>query len=147
MTSITVTNKDVLENYKQAYNSRDYEAIEEVYADPFVYDESEVSVDDLLNVAEMWWTAFPDIAIDFEHVIAENELVATRERFHGTHAGEYQEIEPTGLEMDITYMVLYRVKSGSIVRVWSHFDTHGFNEQLGETGAELAGSVIGYLGK
>lgn len=147
MTTITAKNKGVLENYRRAYNSRDRGLAEEVYADPFVYDGSDVSVDDLLKVAEMWWTAFPDVVIEFEHVIAEDNLVATRERFHGTHDGEYQTIEPTGKAMDLTYMVLYRVESGNIVQVWSHFDTQGFDEQLGDIGAELAGSVVGYLGK
>lgn len=146
MTPVEEANKGVLERYRQAYNSRDRGGIRAVYADPLVYGGTEVSVDGVLGAAEMWWTAFPNITLEFEHVIAEDELVATRERFRGTHEEEYRGIEPTGVEMDLTYMVLYRVKAGAIVRTWSHFDTHGFNEQLDDTASTLAASIADHLG-
>lgn len=100
MASVEETNKGVLERYRQAYNSRDRDGIRAVYEDPLVYGGNEVSVDGVLKAAEMWWTAFPDLTLGFEHVIAEDDLVATRERFRGTHDEEYRGIEPTGKEMD-----------------------------------------------
>jgi steroid delta-isomerase-like uncharacterized protein len=76
-------------------------------------------------------SAFPDLRISQDDVIAEGDQVVTRFTVHGTQQGELQGIPPTGKQMTITGMEIVRVSGGKIVEAWSEFDQLGMLQQLG----------------
>lgn len=76
-------------------------------------------------------TAFPDITWSIEDVIAEGDKVVFRAVGHGTHEGELMGIEPTGREVTLSGIVIFRIDDGRVVERWAQFDTMGMLSQLG----------------
>ena len=76
-------------------------------------------------------TAFPDIAWTIEDVIAEGDKVVFRANGHGTHEGELMGIEPTGREVTLSGIVMFRIDEGQVIERRAQFDTIGMLRQLG----------------
>jgi steroid delta-isomerase-like uncharacterized protein len=76
-------------------------------------------------------TAFPDIKWTLEDVIAEEDKVVFRAIGHGTHEGELMGVEPTGREVTLSGIVIFRIDDGQVVERWAQFDTIGMLSQLG----------------
>jgi len=79
------------------------------------------------------WTAFADIHVTLDDVIAEGDKVGWRYTFQGTHRGELLGIPPTGRTVTITGSVISRFAEGKWIEDWHHQDTLGMLHQLGAT--------------
>ena len=75
--------------------------------------------------------AFPDFHTEIEDQIAEGDKVVTRWRMRGTHRGEFRGITPTGNELGITGIGIFRFFEGKVVESWDNFDQLGMMVQLG----------------
>src|SRR5215208_821780 len=75
--------------------------------------------------------AFPDFHTEIEDQIAEGDKVVTRWRMRGTHRGEFRGITPTGNELEITGIGIFRFFEGKVVESWDNFDQLGMMVQLG----------------
>ncbi len=76
-------------------------------------------------------TGFPDLKLTVEFTITEEDKVAVRWTATGTHNGDFRGIAPTGKQINIAGVAIYRVAGGKIVEVWSQPDTLGLLQQLG----------------
>src|SRR6266702_1065708 len=74
--------------------------------------------------------AFPDHHQTIHDWIAENDKVVTRWTVQGKHQGEYVSIAPTGKQVKITGMDIFRVIDGKIEEVWAEVDMLGTMQQL-----------------
>jgi steroid delta-isomerase-like uncharacterized protein len=74
--------------------------------------------------------AFPDAQITIEAQLTHGDLVATRWRGNGTHAGEFLGMQPTGKPVTFTGLTVSRVEAGRIVQEFQSWDTFGLMEQL-----------------
>ncbi len=74
---------------------------------------------------------FPDVANTIEDLIAEGDKVVARWRSRGTHQGEYMDIPPTGKEVEVTGITLYRIQGGKIAEAWNVEDKIGLLRQIG----------------
>ena len=75
--------------------------------------------------------AFPDGRITIEDLVAEGDRVAVRWTFRGTHRGEFMGVAPTGKEVEMGAMDLFRVAGGKIAETWSNVDMMTMMRQLG----------------
>jgi len=75
--------------------------------------------------------AFHDFHTEIEDQIAEDDKVVTRWRMRGTHRGEFRGIAPTGNELDITGIGIFRFADGKVVESWDNLDQLGMMRQLG----------------
>ena len=82
-----------------------------------------------LNV--MFRSAFPDLRVDVDNVVAEDDKVGCRWRSTGTHEGELFGIPPTGNKVEVTATVFYRVENGRLAEGWIARDDVGLMRQLG----------------
>ena len=76
-------------------------------------------------------TAFPDVRLDVEQLLAEGDLVAFRIVLRGTHTGPFQSFAPTGRAITITATDVARLENGQIVEHWGNMDDIGLQRQLG----------------
>ena len=81
--------------------------------------------------ATLYRTAFPDLHLTIEDVIAEGETVMTRWSCRGTHKGDLNGIAPTGKHITITGLTVARVSNGKIVEGYVNWDALGLMQQLG----------------
>jgi steroid delta-isomerase-like uncharacterized protein len=82
-------------------------------------------------VIAMFRGAFPDLHVTIEDMCAEGNKVATRGYFTGTQKGEFQGIPPTGKQVKVTYMDIWRIENGKFVENWVQMDMVGLMQQLG----------------
>ena len=77
------------------------------------------------------FTAFPDAHWVVEDLIAEGDKVAVRLTMRGTHQGDFMGIPPTGKEVTVTGISIYRFAGGRLVEDWSSVDNLGWLQQVG----------------
>jgi predicted ester cyclase len=76
-------------------------------------------------------TAFPDLHIQIDDLVAENDKVVGRVTARGTHQGEFMGIAPTGKPVSFNAIDVVRIAGGKIVERWSQVDNLGLLQQLG----------------
>lgn len=79
----------------------------------------------------MFHSAFSEIAITTEDLVAEGDKVVVRDRFTGVHDGQFLDAEPTGNEVEVEGMVIYRIEDGKAAEAWVQADMLGMMQQLG----------------
>jgi steroid delta-isomerase-like uncharacterized protein len=79
----------------------------------------------------MYRTAFPDLRIPIEDLIAEGNRVVTRWTARGTHQGELMGNAPTGNQASVTGIVIDRLSGGKIEEEWVDYDTLDLMRQIG----------------
>ena len=65
---------------------------------------------------------FPDMRIEVEDMIAEGDKVTARVAMSGTHQGEFQGIAPTGKQVQVRAIDIFRIANHKIVEHWGHGD-------------------------
>jgi steroid delta-isomerase-like uncharacterized protein len=125
----------ILRFVEEAFNSGNLDAIDEIYAPRFFSDDlgakEERSPEDAKQFVSMYRSAFPDGRTTVEDLIAEEDKVAYRWTYRGTHQGELMGIAPTGREVTITGITINRVSGDRIEEEWNNFDQLGMLQQLG----------------
>jgi steroid delta-isomerase-like uncharacterized protein len=81
--------------------------------------------------ATLYRTAFPDVRLMIEDIIAEGEIVMTRWSCRGTHKGDLSGIAPTGKQITITGVTIARLANGKLAEGWVNWDALGLMQQLG----------------
>ncbi len=81
--------------------------------------------------ATLYRTAFPDIHLMIEDIIAEGETVMTRWSCHGTHKGDLNGIAPTGKQFTISGVTIARLANGKMTEGYVNWDALGLMQQLG----------------
>ena len=79
----------------------------------------------------MLHSGFPGFQSTIEELLSEEDKVALRFTFHGTHQGEFMGIPPTGKEVTMPGIDLLRIADGKIVEMWNQEDVLGMMQQLG----------------
>jgi steroid delta-isomerase-like uncharacterized protein len=81
--------------------------------------------------ATLYRTAFPDIRLNIEDIIAEGETVMARWSCRGTHKGDLSGIAPTGKQFNISGVSIARFADGKMAEGWVNWDALGLMQQLG----------------
>ncbi len=76
-------------------------------------------------------TAFPDIHVTIEAEFADGDYVIHRGYVTATHQGEFQGIPPTGKQIKVKTIDIWRVANGKMVENWVQMDMLGLMQQLG----------------
>jgi predicted ester cyclase len=82
--------------------------------------------------------AFPDMDINLENIIAEDNLVATRGYWTATHKGQFMGIDATGKKVNVRYIDFWKVENGKCVENWVQMDFLSLMQQLGVLEKEMA---------
>ena len=88
-------------------------------------------------------TAFPDLQMTIEEMIAEGDKVAVRYTFRGTQHRETQGIPPTGKYVTVPGIFICRCEGGRIVEEWDIWDDLGLLQQLAAGGERGVASETG----
>ena len=91
------------------------------------------------HTASMYRTAFPDVRITVDDVIAAGDKVVLRWHSEGTHRGKLEGLAPTGARASVTGISIDRWQDGKVVEAWTQWDNLGLARQLGAAPPE--GSV------
>jgi steroid delta-isomerase-like uncharacterized protein len=79
----------------------------------------------------LYRTAFADMRLTIEDLIAEGETVVARWTCRGAHKGDLNGIAPTGKQIAISGVSVVRFAGGKMVEGWINWDALGMMQQLG----------------
>jgi steroid delta-isomerase-like uncharacterized protein len=79
----------------------------------------------------LYRTAFPDLRLTIEDIIAEGETVMARWSCRGTHNGDLSGIAATGKQFTISGMTVAHLVNGKIAEDYVNWDALGLMQQLG----------------
>jgi len=87
--------------------------------------------DGFKQLVTLYRTAFPDLKMTIDDLIAEGDTVVMRWTGRGTHRGDLSGIAPTGRVTTVTGIVVSRLVGGKIAEDFEAFDELGMLRQLG----------------
>ncbi len=145
-------NETIALGYFEAFVNKDLAWIDEHIAPDFVRHDPGLPFEvrgpeGVKELNSAFHMAFPDLRLDIEDVIAEGGKVLVRLAIRASHRGELAEIPPTGKEVDVPVMDLFRIADGRLAEHWAIIDNLGMMQQLGVIPApdEAATGITGRL--
>ena len=88
-------------------------------------------LDEATDHTQQFLTAFPDLRVTVEDMIAEGDKVFVRLHVAGTNSGPFAGQPPTGKKIQMDSFRVFRIGDGKIVQSWAMQDRLGLMEQLG----------------
>lgn len=129
-------NKAIAREYFEAFVSRDVAWMDEHIAPEFIRHDPGLPFEvrgpeGVKHLNSVFFSAFPDLRLEVEDVIAEGEKVLARLTIRGTHRGELMGTSPTGKEVEVGVLDLFRIADGKLAEHWAAIDNLGLMRQLG----------------
>ena len=87
-------------------------------------------------------TAFPDVVMTIDDLIAEGDKVVTRWTARGTHRGDLSGTAPTGRAVTVKGIIVSRFENGQIVEDVESFDELSMLQQIGVTTLPAAAAAV-----
>lgn len=79
----------------------------------------------------MMRSAFPDLSLDIEDIVAERDRIALRYTLQGTHDGDFMGVPASGRRVSSDGMVFARFQDGRVVERWGIQDMLTLLQQIG----------------
>jgi serine phosphatase RsbU (regulator of sigma subunit) len=124
----TEENRAIFRRYiEEVWNQTNLEVVDEIF-DRYISHQPDGSVlergpEDVKRFVGEFRSAFPDLRLSIDDQIAEGDKVMIRETARGTHQGELRGMAPTGEEMEIKGIAIFRFSSqGKVVESWDSYD-------------------------
>lgn len=117
------SNKAIIVAFTEAFNDRNYTAIEQYVAEnitehrPGVQSGRNSTIEFLQSLA----TAFPDFQTSIDHMVAEGDRVIVFTTTNGTHQGEFifaPGVPPSGKQISFKTADMYHISNGQLVEHW-----------------------------
>ena len=130
-------NKAIAARFYEIYNKGNMELVDELFSPDFVgRDPNHPSLErrgseGVKRVLAAFRNAFPDLEGTLEDQTAEDDKVVNRYTGRGTHQGEFLGVAPTGREVELSGVTIFRPSRGKIVEGWDFYDGLGLLRQLG----------------
>jgi steroid delta-isomerase-like uncharacterized protein len=122
--------------YEEVWDQGNTEFAFEVFADEYVrHDfratEPQPGPAGQKRIADDFRAAFPDLRVNVDLIVGEDDFVVGRWTATGTHLGSWAGMEPSGRGMTLSAVNIFRFEEGKVVEIWNHRDDLGLREQLG----------------
>jgi steroid delta-isomerase-like uncharacterized protein len=85
----------------------------------------------VMSLFAMLRSAFPDLQVVVNQMVAEGDLVSAFVVFKGTHKGEFLGIPATGKPVAVNVADLVKLQDGKVTEHWGIMDSAGLMAQLG----------------
>jgi steroid delta-isomerase-like uncharacterized protein len=76
-------------------------------------------------------TAFPDLEMSTDDLVADGDRIARRFTIRGTHQGAFMGVPPSGRPVAVGGIAIHRVADGRLVETWLSYDCLSLLKQLG----------------
>lgn len=124
----------VLRMHDEIWNQGKLDNVEDLYCKNFVahYPGNEwIGIEGIKNTVKFIKNAFPNWHEEVKDIIISDDKVVTRFISRGTHNGYFIEIAPSGREVEIEEIAIFRIEDGKIAEQWGIFDGYKMMEQIG----------------
>lgn len=131
---MTEANKEVVKQYSQFVEQREWDALREHVTADFVVHEPRSLAEEPADIEEHIEMVKPfEWRIEVRDIISDGDKVATREQLHATQVEEFQGLPPGEIELSVSSILIWRIEDGKVAEVWSSPDSHEMFDQMGVT--------------
>jgi steroid delta-isomerase-like uncharacterized protein len=129
-------NKDVIRAYVETiFNQQQVDRADELVAPDYLDHAALPGQAPGLEGAKKKWamylTGIPDLRVTIEELVAEADKVAVCRSYEGTHRGELLGVPPTGKQVRVGGISIFRLAGGKIAEQWEQLDRLALMQQLG----------------
>jgi serine phosphatase RsbU (regulator of sigma subunit) len=131
---------------EEAWNQGNLDVVDEIF-DRYISHQPDGSVlergpEDVKRFVGEFRSALPDLRLSYEEQIADGNKVVSRGTIRGTHLREFRGMAPTGEEMAIEGMAVFRFsEEGKVVESWDSYDQLSLMRQSIEQELRMARSI------
>lgn len=133
-TEIEELNKSVVQSYWDGkWNERKPEILDELLTQDVIHHgSSEINgIEEYKQIYGMYLSAMGETQIKVEQLVAEGDRVVSLVRIKGIHNGPLGDIPPTGKEINVRGLTVFRLVDGKIAEEWEILDELAMLTQLG----------------
>ena len=120
---------------EEVENAKNTDAVDQFFAADYLDHNpppfGEPGIEALKQAMRMFFTAFPDLIVEVDDLLAEGNKVVGRITARGTHQGELMGIAPTGKQVTMKEIHIVRYSGGMVVEHWGIEDNMSMMQQLG----------------
>ena len=127
-------NKDFIRVYTaEFWNQQNIAAFDEYLSTDLVVHspDGDRNYEQYKGLCQAYFSAFPDLHITTDEIIAEGEKVTKVWTANCTHKGEFIGIPATGKRIMVKGIEVFRIADGKIAEIWAIMDNLGMMQQLG----------------
>ena len=132
---MSAENKALFQDFIDGMNNQDYTFIDRLIDPNFVdHDPAPGQAPGLQGIKDlmkMLFTAFPDIHVTIDHVVADGDTVAGAATTTGTQDGDFMGIPKSGKKISMREVHMMRVTDDKMVEHWGLGDGMSMMQQLG----------------
>lgn len=136
MDNVTAQNKQICKRFfDELHDKGNFDIIDElvhpnvISHDPFPGQPK--GSEGVRSTMKIFRTAFPDLKLIHNDMIAEDDRVMIKFTATGTHQAEFMNIPATGNKIAYEEVVILRLKNGKITEHWAVADAMALLQQLG----------------
>ena len=127
-------NKDFIRAFNEDFwNKQNLTAFEKYFTADFIshYPEGDLNGEQVKGLCQAYFTAFPDLHITTNDLIAEGDRVVKVWTANSTNKGDFMGIPATGKRIEVTGIEVFRIEDGKIAENWVSMDNLGMMQQMG----------------
>src|SRR5215207_2974258 len=131
-------NKALVERWFAALSGGTSDDVADLAAADIVYHDPSPREESQSGGTEEWASDreqdYPDLQVTVERAIAEDDMVASYQRYTGTQQGDVEDergVPATGLATEWVSMGIFRIECGKIAEIWAVADDLGRLQRLG----------------
>lgn len=128
-----MTNKELVEKFfMEAYVNKNYDFVMNYVTEDYI-DHSPAgarSNKDAVGILKIVAEMFGHLELEVLDIFAEDDMVATRIKYHGVHIGECAGIPATGKEITFEALENFKVVDGKIVESWGYWPDKEIERRL-----------------
>lgn len=127
-------NIETLKRLGEAVNSGKLQELEQLVT-PGVVEHDPVPGQESTPQGYVWFferfrASFPDLKLDVDQMVADEDKVAIAYTIEGTHKGEFQGVPATGKRIKARGLEICRFEDGKMAERWGSSDVLGIMQQL-----------------
>jgi steroid delta-isomerase-like uncharacterized protein len=126
--------KDFITVYTEDFwNRHKLDAFEKYFTKDFVvhYPDGDYNYEQYKGICQAYFTAFPNIHVTTDDLIAEGDKVTKVWTVNAAHKGELLGIPATGKQIVVKGIEVFRIANGKIAELWASMDNLGMMTQIG----------------
>lgn len=128
-------NKQIVESYyENLWNKQDKSFIDKLLDDNIIFrgslDIQTSGKKEFENYFDMITSAIPNLYHGIESIVAQDDQVAARAVYNGTHKGKLFDFEATNNRIKYNGASFFKIKNGKIIDIWVLGDLNSLYKQL-----------------
>ena len=128
-------NKALFQGFVDGMNNHDVSFVDRLVDSNFVDHDpapgQKPGPEGIKELMRMFFTAFPDIHVTVNRLVADGDAVAGAVTTEGTQDGDFMGIPKSGRKISMTELHMMRIEGGKMVEHWGVSDGMAMMQQLG----------------